>query len=423
MRVLKVIGIFLIAAVLAIGITGTAAYFGGQDQTDQQQAALQPFYDLPDPLPAVKAGTIIRSEPMADFDSVLTDAKASRILYMSAGPDGAPRVSSGMIFVPTKPATTPSGKREVVAYAHGTSGFGDDCAPSRNPATPANMPWIQTMTDLGWVVAATDYVGLGTTGDPFYLIAQSEANDVVNSVRAARNFPGSQAGSDYVVMGHSQGGHSAIWTGELSKKIAPELVLKGVAASAPAAELTPLLTQQWNTKLAWAIGPDVLVSWPQVYPNLQIADVATQSGIDNYREFAYDCIVSAGISGDIEAAEGNLPFKANPAVEPGWADVVKEQTPRPLPASMPVMITQSAFDGVVLPNTTAKLQESWCKAGSSVQMNWLGNIASGPVGPLLNHEDTVLVGWPAETNWIQQRFRGDPPTPNCTVTPTVAPAK
>lgn len=420
MRVLKIIALTLVAAILAVGITGAAAIFAKSKESDDLQASLQPFYTPPDPLPAGKPGDVIRYEINSNYDGTLNNAKAYRILYRSVGPDGSPRVSSGMVFIPTKPA---KGERKVVAYAHGTTGFGDACAPSRNPATPAAQPWVQTMIDNGWVVTNTDYVGLGTPGDPYYLIGDSEAQDVVNSVRAARNFPGSQAGSEYVVMGHSQGGHSALWTGELSAKLAPELKLDAVVAGAPAAELAPLLSQQWDTTIAWALGPDVLFSWPQVYPNVRVDDVTTEQGAADYQKIAFQCMAQAGLTAQIKAAQGQYPFRVDPVSVPGWTEAVKEQTPPPLPAKMPVLVTQSTGDGVVLPNTTAVLQEKWCKAGSNLQMNWLGDIATGSLAPLLNHQDTLIVGWPSMVNWIEQRFRGDPPTPNCTVTPPVKPAK
>jgi hypothetical protein len=55
--------------------------------------------------------------------------------------------------------------------------------------------WLDQMMALGWVVVSTDYVGLGTPGINNYLVAQDEARDVVNSVRAAQAFPGTDAGS------------------------------------------------------------------------------------------------------------------------------------------------------------------------------------------------------------------------------------
>jgi len=420
MRALKAILIVALAIVVAGFVSLTIAVVAPKEETAQEQSELDPFYTPPNPLPSTTPGTIIRSEPVTYFEDALTNVKVVRTLSVSRDPAGAAQVTGGLLFIPTAPTT---GERPVVAYAHGTSGFGDACAPSRNPDSPMNMPFIQTMADQGWVVTATDYVGLGTPGDPYYLIADSEVEDVVNSVRVAQAFPGSQAGSKYVVMGHSQGGHSAIWTGALSEKLAPELELLGVTVSAPAAELAPLLDQQWSTLIGWVIGPDVLVSWPLVYPEINPADVLTDNGLGEYRDIAYKCIEAAGLTAQIQTAFGEQMFAKNPLTAPGFGDALVEQTPKPLPASMPMLMTQAVGDGVVLPNTNAKLQVDWCKAGSNLRVNWLGQLATGALGPAETHANTLLAAWPLETDWIQERFAGKPQTPNCAFIPPVAPAK
>ncbi len=415
MRVFKIFLIIFAAVAVSFVVVVSAVVISGNAVTKQEQAALDPFYTPPDPVVG-KPGDIIRSEPMAGFD--IKNGTGYRVLYVSKDPTGALRASGGMVFVPSTPA---AGDRKVVAFAHGTSGLGDACAPSRNPETPTKQPFIQTLMDLGYVYTATDYVGLGTPGEPFFMIGSSEAEDVVNSVRAAQNFPGSQAGKTYAVMGQSQGGHSAIWTGALSKKIAPELELVGVAASAPATQLEPLLNQQWNTIIGWAIGPSVALSWPLVYPELKPVDILSPQGAQMYTDLAYKCVAAAGVQGALEGALGHNLFSENPSDSPAWAKAMREQTPAPLPASMPVLITQAIGDGVVLANTNALTQQKWCAAGSNLQFNWLGQLATGPLGPAKTHQDTLYAAWPMEVDWFQARFAGKPASPNCGLTPLVKP--
>ena len=86
----------------------------------------------------------------------------------------------------------------------------------------------------GYVVVATDYEGLGVPGVHPYLVGVSEAHAVLDSVRAARELPATQATSRFAVWGHSQGGHAALWTGQLQPSYAPDVTLAGVAALAPA---------------------------------------------------------------------------------------------------------------------------------------------------------------------------------------------
>ncbi|MDI1289373.1 MAG: lipase family protein, partial [bacterium] len=259
-------------------------------QADDQQDALQPFYTPPDPLTGTP-GTVIRLEPLGVS---VAGGSAFRMLYVSELPDGTPAASGGMLFIPDSPA--PEGGRPVVAWAHGTLGMGNACAPSRSTDPLSDLTtWLPQAMSLGWVVTTTDYVGIGTPGPVLYLIAQSEVRDLVNAVRAARNVPDAHAGRRYVTFGHSQGGHSSVWSGHLAPQYAPELELLGVAAAAPALELPDIIRAQWDTAAGWVIGPDVVESWPAFYAGLPLEGVLSQAGLNNSNRLAYECITRAAI--------------------------------------------------------------------------------------------------------------------------------
>ena len=172
-------------------------------QARRFQSNLNNFYNTTDIPLQGPLGELIRSEPVA---TDLQNGSANRIIYRTQKKDGTITFSSGMIYIPSKAAASP---RPIMAWAHGTIGMGDSCAPSRQKVPNVNngITWVDSMLEKGWVVTATDYAGLGTPGTEAYLVGQAEANDVLNSVRAAKNFNGSDAGNDYAVWGHSQGGH------------------------------------------------------------------------------------------------------------------------------------------------------------------------------------------------------------------------
>ncbi|MEA2137421.1 MAG: hypothetical protein QOG56_571, partial [Solirubrobacteraceae bacterium] len=54
--------------------------------------------------------------------------QARRMLYAGLGYHGGPRDVTGMALVPDTPV--PSEGLPIVGYAHGTTGLGDDAAPS-----------------------------------------------------------------------------------------------------------------------------------------------------------------------------------------------------------------------------------------------------------------------------------------------------
>lgn len=96
------------------------------------------------------------------------------------------------------------------------------------------MMWnLPNMIAEGYIVVATDYPGLGTEGIHPYLIGESEARSVLDSVRAVRDLPNSGASNRFAVLGHRQGGHAALFTGEVAARYAPDLKLVGMAAAAP----------------------------------------------------------------------------------------------------------------------------------------------------------------------------------------------
>ncbi len=407
MKVGRTIGIVLLAcatsaAMIAIAMIGASIV--GERET---QTALDPFYATPDPIPQ-ELGTVVRREPM-DID--VPGGSAQRILYVSERPDGSRAVSGGMIFIPDAPA--PDGDRPVVAWEHGTLGMGEACVPSRSTDPMADMTtWIGPMMDLGWVVVATDYVGLGTTGPNQYLIAQSEVRDVVNAVRAARSLPEAQAGNRYVTWGHSQGGHSSIWTGHLGSEYAPELELLGVAAAAPALNLPEIASAQWDTVVGWVIGSDLIESWPTYYPQLPIDSILTSEGADASARLSAECIKQSGLEALAREKLGQRFFSSDPLDQPAWKTSLEDQTPAPLPATMPVFIAQGTADEVVLPWPNAMVQESWCAAGSTISVLWMGGV---------NHQDAAKVGGPAAVEWIADRFAGRPASRTCDVPPPVAP--
>ena len=400
----------LVLVLLAIGAVIFARNWDGTHAAAQQQASIQDFYAIPNPLPSETPGTLIRTEAMSI--SVPGGGTAYRILYVSQLLTSEPAVSSGMIFVPNTPA--PAAGRKVVAWAHGTLGFGDDCTPSRSQKPLGDMTnWLNAMMQRGWVVAATDYVGIGTKGNPYYLVGKSEAADVLNSVRAARNFDQAAAGNTFAVWGHSQGGHSALWTGHLAARLAPELTLLGAAAAAPAANLVPIMAAQWRTTIGWVIGPQVSVSWPNASPGTPLQGVLSRAGLENYQRLADECVKPAGLEGAARDQFGQTFFAIDPTTQAQWSALAKSESVPPMSAAMPVFMAQGTADEVVLPGPNALLQDQWCAAGSTITVLWMGGIG---------HMAAATTAGPDVVPWIADRFAGRPAGRTCTTPPPVVPS-
>lgn len=401
---LKTALIVVLALLAGVSLAIAALILARTFETDNSQAKLTDFYTPPTQFDATP-GTLIRYEPLG-VD--VPGAISYRILYVTTDHNDQPAVASGMAFVPTTPSEdTP---RKIIAWTHGTTGQGDACAPSRS-ANPTSqlIEFLPGAISADWVVTAPDYLGLGTPGIQQYLLKGQEVRDTVNSVRAAQALPDARVGNDYAVFGHSQGGHTALWTGHLGQEFAPELNLVAVAAAAPAAELQSIIDKQWKTVIGWVIGSEVMRSWPISYPELPVESLISRPAALNYNRMAQECITDAALEGQIRQGIFNEDFfLRNPVTDPRWAQALQDQTPPPLPAELPLMLIQGTADQVVLAEPNAQLQQDWCAAGSTINALWLGGV---------DHMKAAQVAGPSVVSWLNEIFDGKTPPNTCSIPP------
>jgi len=124
---------------------------------------LSPFYAWTAALPA-QGGVMLRTEPMASQPELTAAAVAQRILYTS--PDARWNSGvlpvSGTLYLPK--GEPPAGGWPLVAWAHGTLGVADVCAPSWAMHCPRDATYLNRWLTHGFAVVATDYQGLGGPG-------------------------------------------------------------------------------------------------------------------------------------------------------------------------------------------------------------------------------------------------------------------
>src|ERR1700721_1773115 len=242
------------------------------------------FYDAPRSLLAGQPGTLVRQEVI---DGAPLGATAYRVLYRSTGLDDKPILVSGVVIVP--PGDPPPGGRPIVAWAHPTSGVVPRCAPSLAIFLFEQIQGLRSFVRDGYVVAATDYPGLGTAEPHPYLVGTSEARAVLDSVRVAGSLPGAGGGKKFVVWCHSQGGHAALFTGLIAKTYAPELDLLGVAAAAPATDLVTLMNDDIDSVGGKNITAMTLWSWQRVF-DANMNEVVDRRAIPAINQLASECI-------------------------------------------------------------------------------------------------------------------------------------
>lgn len=361
------------------------------------------FYDPPSPLPAGPPGTIIRVEPLP---FVPAGARGWRVLYRSTQPDGSPLAVSGVIYAPDEPA--PAEGRPVVVWAHPTTGIARDCAPSQLAFL---LPWrIAGFADFlarGYVVAATDYPGLGTPGPHPYLVGESEGRAVLDSARAAALLPEAGAGRTVAVWGHSQGGHAALFAGQLAPTYAPELTLVGVAAAAPPTDLATLFALDIGTTIGRLLGAMALVSWSEVYPDADFRRLVRPEAVPLMEAVARTCVRTAPglLLAALPAwALGDDFLVQQPQdVEP-WRSLLAENSPGAAPLRAPLLVTQGTDDDIVWPWVTEAYVADRCRDGEIVALL---------IYPGLDHAFAGQASAPAVADWIADRFAGRPAPTTC----------
>ena len=381
-----------IAAVLCV----SALWFGSHDAHAQgafYQAAPSEILGVP--------GTLIRQEPLGL--PAPNGATAYRVLYRSTGLNNEPIAVSGAVIVPSGPP--PANGRPIVAWAHPTTGVVPRCAPSLALFLIQQIQGVREMMQHGFIVAATDYPGLGTPQTHPYLVGVSEARAVLDSVRAARALGGAQ--NRFAVWGHSQGGQAALFTGQIAKSYAPELDLVGVAAAAPATDLLTLMGDDINSTGGRNLTAMTLWSWSRVFgaPIDSVIDPAALPAIDTLAgeciESIYDLMLRRSTGQSLE--QRFLSVSNFYTTEP-WRSLMSRNSPGTIPLQIPLFLAQGGADELVRPAVTEDYMKRQCHAGGAVQMRTL---------PADNHGFIARDAAASAVEWMTDRFAGFPAPSDC----------
>ena len=358
---------------------------------EQFTGSVDDFYQVPDPLPAGGPGQLIRVQDVASAGGSTT----VRVMYHSQDAAERDRAVTGIVTYPTAPA--PEGGWPVVSWAHGTTGVVSKCAPSRaGGAAPA--------FGVPGVAVATDYVGLGPVGEIHpYLSKPSEGNAVIDAVRAARNLPEAHAGTRWVSIGHSQGGHGAMSAAELAADHAPELDLVGTVALAPGSDFDKTFGAV-DEVVARVVGAIALYSAPGEHPEIDPDDYAApglQAAADVIVDECLDAISIALAGIPAEDFYAHDPIDTEPARSLVLANDVGD-----VAVDAPLLLLSGTADTTVAIDRIRSLFGRLCDAGQVTELVVVDGADHGSIIP-----DTEA----QVTEWLTARFAddGDPPTDSC----------
>ncbi|MFG1793787.1 lipase family protein [Nocardia sp. NPDC049149] len=300
-------------------------------------------------------GTVTNLAELTGRFRVAGAATAERMTYWSRGPRG-PMLSTGAVYLP--PGPPPPGGWPMVAYAHGTTGIADQCAFTSEPRTYYLNSLYPQLLEAGYAVVISDYVGLGTPGTHPYLDGPSQARSLIDGVRAAKAIAPA-LGTRWAVLGQSQGAHAALFTAHLAPADAPELSLRGAAATgAPAnLDLALPLAGPWIPRLpldrTTAYLAMLLAGLRASAPELDVDGYLTPTGLDALRVVESECVEQANARlADVSIGAMLAKPLDDPALVAAAAAMLRIPTDG---YTVPLFIGQGLADAQVPAPLTAKL--------------------------------------------------------------------
>jgi pimeloyl-ACP methyl ester carboxylesterase len=382
-------------------------------------------------------------------------AHVYRILYRTerGDPNNSPGYSSAKVYIPDTPRA--AGPLPLVVASHPTAGQAGQCAPSEASPT-VSAPWALNDVDLyaysivgaGLPLIVPDlagYANFGATGNPMSAYAQylDVGRSTLDGARAlAKMFPKAFSGK-IALVGHSQGGHSALSALAIQPAYAPELTISAVATLSPlwlsqrswgaifyvAAEYPLATSPTANAVSIWyhyshgelldgpGHGLDPFAADKQAIIKSFVANDCDAQGWDGGIQSEYpDLQAVAKTSLDLfdpafvksvstAAALGNA-CPAGDAVCAKWLQRYVEDRPH-LTTKVPVLIEYGTADDIIPPGqmacVTQRLQQD--------------NVAySFCLNPGIGHEGIMRVGESHAVDWIASKTMGEPAPAACALT-------
>jgi alpha-beta hydrolase superfamily lysophospholipase len=373
---------------LALGLVAAAAC-GDDDDNDEDLT----FYEPPTVLDEGEPGDLLDREPIELAGGL--PATGERVTYVSTTPSNDAVPVTGVLLTPD--AAEPAEGRPVAVWAHGTTGLGDDCAPSKR--VPFSIEGVRPLLEAGYVVVAPDYEGLGVSGEIHpYLVGEAEGRNVLDAARLARVV----GGNDHVVLwGHSQGGHAVLFARQLAPDYAPDLELHGVAAAAPVTNLVAFLLPGLTQEFHFAFLAEALLAWSRVYDELDLRDVVDVEDAERVRLARQACTadVTVHLGKPLEEV-----IRRDPVNEPRWQEAIRLNSVHATGGDVPVLLTHGTIDVVVPVSGTDELFDRYCELG--VPTRYVRSDAWAHTGAYVLNAKSIM-------NWLQARVAEESPPDDC----------
>ena len=395
--------LFMLVIAAAIGTSGVVA----ASQPVIGDGGVPAFYTWTEHVPPTP-GQMLRTEQLTPRQSLTEAGQNIRILYTSTDglDDRTPVVVSGALFVPK--GTPPQGGWPLMAWAHGTVGSADVCAPSFAGRSERDTRYLNYWLTQGYAIVATDYQGLGTPGLHPYGLTRPLAYGVLDSIRAVTR-GGFDLSARVVIFGQSQGGRAAFATAVYAKPYAPELNIAGVVTTGtPYAAVHESADDEERANAHKSVVPTFaydmlrLSTATMLDPSFVPADYLNDRAMPAFETSQRECLhaIEQKIVADGLTFDGSFKRSPMPAL-----NVINRQAAYPtLKSDIPIFVGTGGKDrDVFVPGQVALVTHA-CKAGDRIEWHFY---------PALDHSGTVNGSLPDSTQFVARAFAGERIDGNC----------
>ncbi len=331
--------------------------------------------------------------------------------YASRDADGSPIEITAMLFVPRyeRPVSRP-----VLVFGSGTTGLGDECAPSREqPEHRYFGRYRENMlayAGMGFITVIPDYAGFDDPARPQrYFSKAAEGHVMLDGARAVLRY---MAGSLHSVQplpvvfaaGYSQGGHAAFAAADMLAAYAPDVPLAGAIGFGSTNDVEALLRE------GTCYAPLIFYTYQVLYGKADVdpaayllekwaatleADVTTMC-VDQFQKYyGFDPV-------KVYRPEFRAALYGGTLAEsyPGLAARLAENRSGLDGHGLPALVVQGGADFIVTSKTQAVFVEALRAAGSVVTYREYKGVP---------HKGTRQAGFLESVDWMETVARGDVP--------------
>jgi hypothetical protein len=411
MRLRHALATPLLLLPLLIPASNSSAATAGPIPVPEQDS----FYAVPTNVGTYRNGQVISSRAVsASTFEIKLPAKAWQVKYRTENSRGRASATVTTVLVP-KAAWTGPGARPLVSYQTAEDGVAGRCAPSYAlragldgglTGSYSETPLIATALAKGWAVSVPDYEGPRSE----FLVAGTQAKGVLDGVRAARNFgpAGISTSAPIGLWGYSGGSLASVTAAQLQPTYAPRLRLRALALGGLLGNIRSTIDAFSGSYAGGAI-PMGINGFLRAYPELDLAQYLSASGLAKVKESSADCIFDA---------VPRYPFLKLSAIEavpdalslPPVMRMLNANSPLHMAGvpQVPIYHYHTVLDELAPIAPARATLRKFCAHGTVVQS----------VEKLLGeHLTEIALGAPGALQFLSDRFAGKPPKNTCSSIP------